>query len=195
MLQTDSKYNESSWNITVATENRWAHIHTTSWTRGGNGRITQYEWDTDYIKNMEDARGSNAHYWFHSNSCKEKMHGPSGEPIYFGQEPSDMIPFKFFYIWTFPQAHLLSIVSTTNIILNGRLLPPTWTGEILRFFLILVTLTRLEFSHRRSLWRSQSSSAYLKSPDLRNVLRKHRFETMVDILTWSGQPLHSAEDG
>ena len=102
-----------------------------------------------------------------------------------------MSPYDFF-MWTFPQTHLLNVLKATNARLTGKQVPPTTSGEVLRFFGILVLLTRLEFSERRSLWSSETHSNYLTSPNLGRIMSKHRFECLVECIAWSG--VHTSPD-
>lgn len=91
---------------------------------------------------------------------KWKVIGPIDEIISEGHGPAKMNPLDYF-MWMFPQGFLSSIVSYTNENMEDKLLQLTTRGEIVKFFGVLILMTRCEFSARRSLWSTKQSSKYL----------------------------------
>lgn len=61
----------------------------------------------------------------------------------------------------------------------------TTGGEILRFFGLAILMTRILFSSRRSLWRSQSILKYLPTPSNGNTIKRKRFEDIDHCIVYS----------
>ena len=77
-----------------------------------------------------------------------------------------------------PVTHLARIVELTNDNLLDRSSSPTTTGEILRFFGVLVLMKRVQFGNRRDLWRRDSGCEYLPSYNFGKVMARTRFELL-----------------
>ena len=91
-----------------------------------------------------------------------KVIGPLDETISEGHGP-DMTPYEYFQ-WVFPMGFLSTIVSYSHYELEKRNLKPTSLGEILKYFGVIVLMSRFEFSGRRALWISQSGTKYIPAP-------------------------------
>lgn len=114
-----------------------------------------------------------------------KVIGPVDEIASEGHHPSHMTPFDCF-MWMFPQGHLSEMVYSTNHRLEQRDLPITTKGELLRFFGVLVLLTRCQFGNRRSLWSNRSVSKYLSPPSFGNAMSRQRFEVIRQNIAFTG---------
>jgi len=110
--------------------------------------------------------------------------GPLDEIISEGHGPSDMTPYDYFQ-WMFPMGFLSTIVSYSNYELEKRNLKSTSLGEILKYFGVIVLMSRFEFSGRRSLWSSQSGTKYIPTPMLGHIMSRKRFEEMRQYVTYS----------
>lgn len=113
-----------------------------------------------------------------------KVIGPIDEIISRGHGPSQMQPMDYF-MWMFPQEHLALMVSYTNDAMQSRGLRLTTRGEILKFFGVLILMTRIEFGSRRSLWSSQLSSKYLPKLQFGNIISRTRFKELRHDVTFS----------
>ena len=85
-------------------------------------------------------------------------------------------------------------MSATTARLQRKALKPTSTGEILRFFGILVLITRLEFSERRTLWGGRHGSKRVQQVDLARDMSRHRFEEILSYISFSAIVLPPADD-
>ena len=103
-------------------------------------------------------------------------------------------PFDFF-IAMFPKKQLEEMVVNTSEALNIKGKPSTSTGEMLKFFGVMILATRYEFGCRRSLWSTNQTSKYLASPSFgRTGMSKNRFDDMWSCVVWSKQPKQRPED-
>jgi len=104
-----------------------------------------------------------------------KVIGPVDEILVPGNAISGMTPYDFF-MWMFPQKHLTRMVEWTNQNLEKRSARPVTGGEVLRFFGMLILMTRFEFSNRRSLWSKKSDFKYVPAPRFGKMMSRNRFE-------------------
>ena len=114
-----------------------------------------------------------------------RMTGPLDEIITFGHSPRDMTPYHFFS-WMFPAGHLNDIVNGTNERLTRHGMKGTTAGEVLKFFGILILMSRFEFSDRRSLWARNSPSKFIPLPAMGAIMTRSRFEDLKRHLSFSG---------
>ena len=96
-----------------------------------------------------------------------------------------MRPYDFF-TWTFPPAHLTKIIDATNTRLESKAKRHTSKGEILRFFGVMLLLTRCEFPDRRSLWSDTPDTDLLPSPLFGRFMSRNRFEDLASTVSFSG---------
>lgn len=101
----------------------------------------------------------------------------TGQRISEGQGIGDMSPIDYFY-WMFPMSHLGSIERMTNSELAKRGKPLTTISEILRYFGVVLLLSRHEFSSRKDLWSPTNSYKYIPSPNFARIMASHRFEML-----------------
>ena len=78
----------------------------------------------------------------------------------------------------FPLGYLSTIVAYTNNKMESKGFKFTTRGEILKFFGILILMTRFEFNGRRSLWSTNTASKYLPPPMFGNIMSRNRFEQL-----------------
>jgi Transposase IS4 len=63
-------------------------------------------------------------------------------------------------------------------------------GELLKFFGVLILITRFEFSNRRDLWSPKSNNWFIPTPAIGMTTRmsKHQFDILLTNMTFSNQP-------
>ncbi len=68
-------------------------------------------------------------------------------------------------------------------------------GELLKWFGVLVLITRFEFGNRRDLWSNSTAPfKYIPAPDFGAIGKaRHRFEDIMRHVRWSDQPYKRAE--
>ena len=81
--------------------------------------------------------------------------------------------------------HLESIVTLTNSQLAMSTKQQTNESEILKFFGILVLMSRHQFGPRRDLWLSVSKFKYISAPNFGVIMPRHRFETLRSCIRFS----------
>ena len=101
----------------------------------------------------------------------------AGQCIADGQGVPHLSPFDFF-MYMFPMSHLSQIVALTNLELQRRDKQLTTSGEILRYFGVLVLMSRFEFGPRRELWQTTSQNKYVPVPNFTRIIPYHRFEML-----------------
>ena len=114
-----------------------------------------------------------------------KVYGPGKvDCIVEGQEYRER-PLLDYFLWMFPLEHLNVITTLTSINLERRGRKGTTPGEILKFFGVLVLLTRFEFSRRRDLWRTTSRTQYIPAACFGKAMARDRFEKICSNLQFS----------
>ena len=88
-----------------------------------------------------------------------------------------MTPYEAF-MWMFPTDMLNLIVSETNIVLDEYGYSTTTPGEILKFFGVLVLMTRFEFRNRAALWKNTGMNKYMPGPQFGKFMTRNRFELL-----------------
>jgi len=120
-----------------------------------------------------------------------KMRTPTGEVIAPGSDTGPMQHSLLqYFIWSFPPMALMLIVQQTSLILRGKGLKETTAGEILKFFGMLILITRYEFGERRSLWSSKSQHKYKPAADFgtKTGMSRKRFDDLWSSIRFSYQP-------
>lgn len=85
--------------------------------------------------------------------------------------------------------HLPSIVALTNAELVKISQAVTTSQEVLKFFGVLILITRFEFTTRASLWSSVATSKYLPAPALNKTqMSRNRFDHLLRCIRFSEQP-------
>ncbi|KAI2508605.1 Transposase IS4 [Fragilaria crotonensis] len=100
----------------------------------------------------------------------------------------DISPLEFFLL-LFPPKQLSDMVHWTNVELNKASLKETTASEVLKFFGILILMTKFEFTTRSSLWNTTAWSKYRPAPQFGLTgMSKHRFKDLFSSMRWSNQP-------
>jgi Transposase IS4 len=101
-----------------------------------------------------------------------------------------------FFMAVFPKAQLSFMLEFTNerLVREGK--HRTTKGELLKFFGILILITRYEFADRASLWSPQSRCKYIPAANLgeRTGMTRDRFTCLLRYVCWSDQPLIRPEN-
>ena len=88
-----------------------------------------------------------------------------------------------------PPKALTTICRETSRVLERKGLGPLSTGELLKFFGVLVLGTKFEFSDRRSLWSTTAPSKYIPAPHFgRTGMSRNRFDHIFANLRTGPQP-------
>ena len=111
----------------------------------------------------------------------------TGNRIAENQGATGLTPYDFF-MWMFPVSHLQKIVSMTNTNLEVQGKQPTSCGEILRFFGLLIMMTRHEYGNRRNLWNTTNKYKYIAAPNFTRIMPRHRFESLRHCIRFSSCP-------
>ena len=94
-----------------------------------------------------------------------------------GQFCDSLDPYASF-LWMFPHSMLLLIVEETNIVLEEEGLKFTSVGEILKFFGVLVLMTRFEFGSRHTLWHTKGANKYIPGANFGKFISRNRFDQL-----------------
>ena len=103
-----------------------------------------------------------------------------------------------FFLAVFPKAQLREMQERTSIALMNatpKALQPTTIGEILKFFGVLLTITRYEFGLRSSLWTTTGFTRLVPPPNLgeKTGMSRERFDSLWRYMVWSEQPKERPE--
>ena len=98
-----------------------------------------------------------------------------------------------FFLAVFPKKQLKEMQERTSKALlsaQPKPLQPTTVGEILKFFGVLLIITRFEFGHRASLWATSGFTRLVPSANLgeKTGMSRERFDNLWRYLVWSEQP-------
>lgn len=102
----------------------------------------------------------------------------SGDVFKQHSRQSDVSPISCFFA-TFRMSYFSSIWTLTNNNLKNDNLDITTNGEILKFFGILILITRFEFSSRRDLWKRKDISKYIPSAQFGRFISRDRFQHLM----------------
>ncbi len=93
------------------------------------------------------------------------------------------------FLQMFPPIHLQLMVRCTNLQLQKDNKAVTTGGEILKYFGILILITKFEFSKRSSLWSATPIEKYEPAPNLgRTGMSRKRFDELTKYIRYSQQP-------
>ena len=96
----------------------------------------------------------------------------------------------FYFMATFPQRQLILIVTDTNVWLQKARLPLTSKGEVLRFFGVMILITRFQFGKRTSLRSRSRYGKYIPAAQLGDTgLSRNRYDTLWRHIRFGVQPL------
>jgi hypothetical protein len=93
-----------------------------------------------------------------------------------------------YFLALLPIAHLNVIVELTNEILLKDKQKLTRPCEILRFFGVMILMTRFKFGKRESLWSSKMTSKYIPAPEFGITgITRSRFRELRSAIRFSQQ--------
>ena len=140
-------------------------------------------------------------YTDHLGLAKTKINGrvrqinwglcdPGGRIFSAGSDEQCLIPILDYFLAVFPDDQIRRCVTLTTAELRRRGKAVTTRGELLRFFGVMILVTRCEFSKRRELWSSQSLGRYLPAYSLGATgISKNRFQDLFECVRFSYQPV------
>jgi len=147
--------------------------------------------------------------WFDGNDIHSEINGPTtvkhrkmvcqhtGNECTLGCD-SNMNRLKYTeydcFMACFPKDQLMWMVEELNRQLPASNHEPTSVGELLKWFGILILMTRFEYGDRSSLWSTQTKFKYIPPPAFgRTGMTRDRFEDMFRCMRWSEQPQERPE--
>jgi hypothetical protein len=103
---------------------------------------------------------------------------------------SDMTPIDFFLLLMFLSKQLIDMVELTNTKLTKLELNKTNCSEMMKFFGVILLMTKFEFTSWASLWSRVAPSKYQPAPRHFGLtgMSKHRFDDLFRAVRWSNQP-------
>ena len=98
-----------------------------------------------------------------------------------------------YFLAVFPKTQLQEMEERTNEALGEAFpapLMPTTVGEILKFFGVLILITKFEFGSRASLWATKGFTRLVPPANFGRVtgMSRHRFDCLLRYMVWSSQP-------
>jgi hypothetical protein len=94
-----------------------------------------------------------------------------------------------YFLLMFPPEQLSTIVTLTSENLLSKSKVATTPGEVLKFFGVLILVTRFEFSARASLWSNMAPSKYQPAPSFgKTGMFRNRFDSIMSSICFSRQP-------
>jgi hypothetical protein len=99
-----------------------------------------------------------------------------------------------YFLQMFPPKELSLIVRLPSVRLLADNEPGTTKGEILKFFGVLLLITRFEFGSRRSSRATKAPSKYIPAPKIGEAMPRHRFDTLRKNIRLSDQPVTRPHD-
>lgn len=89
----------------------------------------------------------------------------------------------------YPPNHLIHIVKLTNVLFKEEQQPSTIRQEILKFFGVLILITRFEFNKRSDLWSNEATSKYIPAASFGQTgMTRKRFDILFETIRFSKQP-------
>jgi Transposase IS4 len=95
-----------------------------------------------------------------------------------------------YFLACFPPIAMKNIIYLTKKKLEEDEQPEMGMGELLKFFGILILITRFEFSNCRDLWSPNSNNWFIPTLAIGMTTRmsKHQFDILLANMTFSNQP-------
>ena len=78
----------------------------------------------------------------------------------------------------FPLRQLSYMVDWTSNVLQEHGRRSTSQGELLRFFGVLIVMTRFKFRSRKELWRNEISNKYIPTPCFGRIMPYSKFDDL-----------------
>ena len=119
-----------------------------------------------------------------------RMTTPSGSQIFKGCEEGKTMSHLDFFLLMFLPKQLKKMVKYTDEQLQQNGGDELSKGELLKFFCLLILITRFQFSLRRNLWSTTATSKYIPAFKLGQLsgMSRCRFDEIWSCLRWSYQP-------
>ena len=93
------------------------------------------------------------------------------------------------FMMMFPQQHLNDMIEMANSNLDREGLARTTMGELVKFFGIIIMMTRVKMKARRDLWNTSARSRYLPAYNFGAMgMSRHRWDQLWKHIRWSEQP-------
>jgi Transposase IS4 len=107
-----------------------------------------------------------------------------------GCDPEGKISVLEFFMAVFPKEQLKKMVEETSDALRVNGHPKLTKGELLKWFGVLLLVTRFEFGERKELWSTTSRCKFIPAPNFgeRTGMTRDRFHTLFRYMVWSTQP-------
>jgi Transposase IS4 len=106
---------------------------------------------------------------------------------------SALTPYDYF-LAMFPYVHLGEIARLTNVHLLQQKRALNSVGELLKFFGVLVLMTRFELGKRHDLWKTSPSSKYIPAQAFgKTGMSRNRFDQTSAYIRFSDQPKTQGE--
>jgi hypothetical protein len=95
-----------------------------------------------------------------------------------------------YFLSVFPPNAMKRIILLTNVKLRDNNMQEIDIGDLLKFFGIMILITRFKFGNRRDLWRVNEDCRYIPAPRIGDTtgMSKNRFDEIWQCLTFSEQP-------
>jgi len=98
------------------------------------------------------------------------------------------------FMMMFPSQQLSLMVELLNEQFTSKRLKAVTAGELIKFFGVLVLMTRVKVNVRRDLWKTTRDSKYTPVYDFgKTGMTRHRFDEIFSCLRWSRQPSRRPE--
>lgn len=98
------------------------------------------------------------------------------------------------FMATFPKTQLNWMVQalSTRLLQDGK--DPSTLGELLKWFGILILITRFEYGNRAELWSDTPRCKYIPAPDFgKTGMSRNRWDDIWRCMVWSDQPFPCPE--
>lgn len=107
-----------------------------------------------------------------------------------GCDPRKDIPVLEFFMAVFPKDQLNLMVEETSKKLANAGKPKLTKGELLKWFGIMILITRFEFGERNHLWNTKAHCKYIPVPNFgeKTGMTRDRFNDLFRLMVWSRQP-------
>jgi hypothetical protein len=113
---------------------------------------------------------------------------PGGRHISAGSDYSIPRSLLEYFLAVLPVKHMAKIVELTSENLRKKSQRPTRCSEVLKFFGVMILMTRFEFSKRDSLWSSRRPSKFIPAADLGITgMSRTRFRELRSAIRFSEQ--------
>ena len=81
------------------------------------------------------------------------------------------------------------MVNCLNMLLPLHDKPPTSIGEVLKWFGVLILITRFEYGNRAELWSHETRCKHIPAPDFgKTGMSRQRFDDLWRYMEWSYRP-------